>query len=297
MTSVRARLSEFGLRRFVFSAVVLAFFGLFVLTGGWRLLADSVAGWFENGLGLHDEFEPAHRIHFVTFSVMIWPAVVGMLAALWSPREHLAAQFMALLPWVGLVVAFALTGFWDPFVMIGIFGSLVLLATLLHPAGRELVTWFDASQVSRLMLALVLVAAVPLLAFTATQVGLQTGAIEQAGHAHGAAGSHAEVHEQHVEHGHFALMTAFGLVVLGMGLLSSLRPTGWWLPAGVTGALAMYFGAASVTFPETASSAGTAWGLAAVAWGSAFVAATVLIQRHEPVAPYGDRKPTIMSED
>lgn len=185
MESVVSRIRDAGLRRIASAVVVLVFLGFFVLTGGWRMLAFTVAGWFEGALGLFGEFEPVHRIHTMSFALLIWPAILGMLVQLRSPRKHLAGQLMALVPWVALLLTFALTDFWKPLPMIAIMGGLTLVATLVHPAGRELVTSISVPQVSRVMLALVLVGAIPLLAFAATQVGLQTGAIEIAGHGQG----------------------------------------------------------------------------------------------------------------
>lgn len=298
MGSIRSKVSDVGWRRIGSLIVVLAFFGLFIGTGGWRLLADAVAGWFEPAVGLHDEFEPAHRIHFLVFSAMIWTAVLGMLAQFRSPRKHVAGQLMALVPWVALIVAFALTDFWKALPMIAIMGSLVLLATLLHPAGRDLVSSISPSRVNRTMLVLILVAAVPVLAFSATQIGLQTGAIDQAGHGHdhGEAGAHAEVHQEHIDAGHFSLMAAFGFVVIGIGLLASLRQAGWWLPAWTTGVLVVYFGLASVVFPETASSAGPVWGVAAIAWVVAFVGAAELTQDSETPTLLGAKRGTPAGE-
>lgn len=286
-TSIRARLSAVGLRRIASSSVVVAFLGLFVLTGGWRMLADAVAGWFEPAVGLHDEFEPAHRIHVLTFSVLVWPAVIGMIAQLWAPRKHVGGQLMAMLPWLGLVLAFALTGFWKGLPMIAIMGSLVGLAAILHPSGRALLTWVMDGRTNRVMLALVLVAAVPLLSFSGTQVGLQNGAIEPA-HDHAGGTDHEQIHQEHVDAGHFGLMAAFGFVVIGMGLLASLRPVGRWLPAWCTGVLAAFVGLASVLFPQAASSADMVWGLAAIAWGIAFVGTSELDRAETTPSPYGE---------
>lgn len=297
MAAVASRVKAAGLRRVASAVVVLAALGFFVLTGGWRMLAFSVAGWFENALGMFGEFEPAHRMHSFAFSLVIWPAIVGLLLQLRSPRKHLAGQLMVLVPWVALLLAFALTDFWAPLPIVAIIGGLTLLAALLHPAGRELVTSISLARVSRVMLALVIVAAVPLLAFAATQVGLQTGAIEPTGHDHGAAGEHQEVHEAHVEHGHFAITVAFAFVVLGVGLVASLRQAGWWLPAWIAAGLAAFFGLASAAYPAAASTVDTLWAVAAIAWGVAFVGAAVRAESADEPSPYGSREPRAPAED
>lgn len=298
MAFVRSTISETGLRRIAFSTVVVGFLVFFlVVMESWKLLAFVVAGWFDGALGLVDEFETAHRIHEFAFALILWPVVIGMLAQLRSPRKHVAAQVMALVPFAGLLLAMAVTGHWKPLPIVGIFGSLVLLAAILHPAGRDLVRSFGLARIDRMMLALVLVAAVPLLAFAATHVGLQTGAIEQAVHGHATDAAHGEVHQEHVDFGHFMLVAAFGFVVVGIGLLASLRPDGWRLSAWLTGILAAFFGLASVVFPETASSAGTMWGVAAIGWGIVFVAAAELTREAGTLSAYGERRATPTPEE
>lgn len=296
MASVKERIKDMGLRRIAQAVVVLALFGFFVLTGGWRMLAATVALWFENGLGLGGELKPAHRMHVLAFSLLIWPTILGLLMQLKSPRENLAGHLMALVPWVALSLAMVLTGFWKPLPIVGIMGGLTFVAALLHPAGRRLVTSISVPRVSRVMLALVIVGAVPLLAFAATQVGLQTGAIEQAGHGHGA-GEHAKVHQEHIDAGHFALMTAFSFMVIGIGLVASLRQDGWLLPAALTGLLPVGYGAMSILYPEAASTADPMWAVAAIAWGVAFVAAAVRAQGADKPSPYGTREPPAPAED
>lgn len=280
MESIRGKFADLGMRRIAFSVVVLVFVGFFVLSGGWRVLADAVAAWFEPAVGLHEEFEPAHRIHFFALPLLFWPLIVGLLIQLKSPEKQLAGQLMALLPFVALFTAFAITDFWEPATFMGVFGAVTLLTTLLHPSGRELLGSISVSRVNRVLLVLALVAAVPLLAYVGTQVGLQTGAIEASGHDHAGSG-HAEVHEEHIEAGHFTLMTAVGLFVIGLGLLSSLQQPGWWLPAWFAGLLAAFLGLASVVFPDAASSGDLIWALGSIAWGIAFIVAAEITQESE----------------
>jgi hypothetical protein len=76
-------------------------------------------------------------------------------------------------------------------------------------------------------------------------------------------------------------MAAFSLTVIGVALLASLRPDGWWLPAWIAGGLAARLGVASLLFPNAGSSIGLAWSVAAIAWGVAFVAVAELTQEGE----------------
>jgi peptidoglycan/LPS O-acetylase OafA/YrhL len=251
MHSIRASLSEFGWRRRVFALVVLVILGLFGLVGvvdGSEMLAAGVD----------------HRIHDFTFSFLFGPAVAGILAQLRTPTKNVAGQLMALIPWVALGLAFALTNTWVPWDLVAIFGVLTLLATILHPTGRDLFGSFSVSRVNRVMLALVIIAAVPLLAFASTNIGLQR-----------------TVSNEHTALGHYGFMAAFSFTVIGVGLLASLRPDGWWLSAWVAGLLPALLGLASVVFPDVDSSLGPVWALAAIAWGVVFVAVAELTQDTE----------------
>jgi hypothetical protein len=67
-------------------------------------------------------------------------------------------------------------------------------------------------------------------------------------------------------------MAALSFTVIGVGLLSSFRPEGWWLSAWVAGLLPVFLGLASVVFADVDSSLSLGWSLAAIAWGVAFVA-------------------------
>lgn len=286
MAAIRARLEDLGPRRIAQAVVVAAFLAFFVgVMGLWRLLAFVASIWFENFLGLVDAADFAdHRIHDVAFSLTVWTIVIGMAAQFRSPDRSAGGMLLALVPFVALPVAFALTGFWDMLPMIGMLGAGVLLATLLHPAGLGLVRWFDRERVNTLLLVLIVVAAVPLLVFAAGQVDAQTS--DHAAHDHDG-GADAEEHQAHVEKGHYMLMAAFSFVVVGAGLVSSLRPPGWLLPAAFTGVAAGVYGLASVVYPEHASSAGTTWGLVALLWGVVFVGAARLSRDTGTPAPYG----------
>lgn len=272
MAAVRETLSRYGWRRIAFSLVVVAFLGVVAFLMR-QLLVYPLAGWFENALGLFGDHKIApHRVHDFAFSLIFWTGILGMLAQLRSPGKNAGGLVMAITPWIGLLAAFALTDFWDPLPFVGVFGGLTVLAAVLHPSGRDLLDSFDVSRVNRVLLALVIIAAVPLLAYAATNVGLQTGAIEP-GHDHAAGGgNHEEIHQEHIDAGHFALIVAISLIVIGLGLIAAFQPDGWWVAAWWTGLVPIFIGLASVVYPEAASSADFVWGLAAVLWGVAFIA-------------------------
>jgi len=242
----------------LFAVVTLGLFGLL----GVVLVQGEV-------VGTHSHFrEHHHRIHDLTFTFLFGTAAVGMAAQLFAPVKNVAGQLMALIPWLGLALVFPLTEYWSAhgsgFVMIAtaLFGALTLNAAIFHPAGRELFGSFSLARADRVMLALVAVAAIPLLAFAYTNIGLQRGAADD-----------------HVDLGHYGFMAAFSFTVIGVGILASLRPDGWRLTAWVGGVLPTLLGIASIVLPDAASSLSLGWALVAIAWGSAFVAATEIASR------------------
>lgn len=220
-------------------------------------------------IGSHSHFrEHHHRIHDLTFAFLFGTAAAGMAAQLVAPLKNVAGQLMALIPWLGLALVFPLTEYWSAhasgFVMIAtaLFGALTLNAAIFHPAGRELFGSFRIARADRSMLVLVAVAAIPLLAFAYTNIGLQRGA-----------------GDDHVDLGHYGFMAAFSFTVIGVGILASLRPDGWRLTAWVSGLLPILLGAASIVFSEVASSLSVGWALVAIAWGIAFVTSAEIAAR------------------
>ncbi|MCI0438645.1 MAG: cupredoxin domain-containing protein [Chloroflexi bacterium] len=256
----------------VFSLVVLVALALFVLIGlmlfGGFLGVEAIAAMGHFG-------SISHRIHDLTYSFLFGVAVVGLLAQLRTPTKNVAGQLMVLIPWAAFVLAYALGGILinllrPPFVPI--FGGLALLAAMLHPTWRDLFSSFSVSRVNRTMLVLVIMAAVPLLVFASNNIGLQRTATDA-----------------HAAQSHYAYMAAFSFTVIGVGLLASLRPDGWWLPAWVAGLLPALLGIASLVYPDASSSFSLGWALAAIAWGVVFVAAAELTQDAENPTLLGSR--------
>jgi hypothetical protein len=246
----------------LFSLVVLVTLGVFAFVGVVLLEPDLVSGHLGHNTAGHisQHFRsPHHRLHDLTFSFLMGTAAVGMLAQLRAPSENAAGQFMALIPWVALVLTSALTNTPIRFAPAPILATLTLLATILHPAGRDFFRSLSASRVNRVMAALVIVAAVPLLALAATNIGLQRS-----------------VTDDHAALGHYGFMAAFSFTVIGIGLLASLRPDGWRLTAWVAGLLPALLGLTSMVFPGVDWSLGLFWALAAIAWSVVFVAAAGL---------------------
>lgn len=275
MSGLGGRLQSLSRRRIAFTIVVLLLLGVFVLFTGILLLGP-VLLFFPDALGVNPDIGP-HRFHAMAISLVTWTVIIGLLAQLRTPRSNVAGHGLALLNFVTLGLAFGLTGYDESLVPFMVLGGLMLLATVLHPARHEFLDSFNRRRTNLLLLVLVFVAAAPLLAYAATQVGLQTGSVDQP-HVHGAAGHSQEVHEEHVENGHFVNTAALTFIVIGAGLIASLQPDGWWLPAWFAGIVPLLLGLLSLLYPQPSSAFGPLWSGAAVAWGLAFIAAAEYTQ-------------------
>jgi hypothetical protein len=265
MQSLRASLLEFEPPSPVFLLVVLLTLGFLGLIG--VMLFGGILGLSERIAAMGHFGSRIHLTHDLTYAFLFGVAAVGMLAQLRTPSKNVAGQLMALIPWIAFVLAFALGNILinllrPPFVPI--FGALTLLAIILHPAWRNLFSSFSISRVNWVMLTLVIIAAVPLLIFAATNVVLQRTVLDS-----------------HAAQAHYGYMAAFSFTVIGVSLLASLRPDGWWLPAWVAGLLPVLLGLASLLLPDVTSSLGLGWALAAIAWGIVFIAAAELTQDAE----------------
>lgn len=199
--------------------------------------------------------QPHHRVHDLTFSFLFGTAVVGILSQLRRPSRNVAGMLMALIPWIALGLASFLSNTWIRFAPTPFLAALTFCAIVLHPTGSNFLRQFRISRVHRVMLALVIIAAVPLVAFAWANIGLQETSTND-----------------HAGLGHYGFMAAWSFTVIGAALLASLRPDGWRLTAWVAGFLPALLGLTSLVFPDVASSLGLGWALAAVAWGVAFVA-------------------------
>ena len=209
---------------------------------------------------------PQHRVHDLTFGFLFTTSVVGILAQLRRPSKNVAGILMALMPWLGLLLAAVLSTDVSRVIVFNPSTSIApvaVIVALLHPTGRDFFRSFSLPRVNWVMLTLVCLAAVPLLAFASTNIGLQ-----------------GTVADEHAGMGHYGFMAAFSFTVIWVGLVASLRPDGWRLTAWVAGLLPALLGLASVLYPVS-SSLSLPWALAAIAWGTTFVAAAELTRGAE----------------
>ncbi|MFC7204379.1 hypothetical protein ACFQJC_12700 [Haloferax namakaokahaiae] len=237
----RARLYAFYLLALVTLAMAAAFTA--------ELLTLSLTGWGSAGVLLAE-----HRLHVMTIAALIWITVLGVAAQLYRPRRR-AALLQASFGVVTLVLLGTVLG-GGPLQEVLPFFILIGLMTLLHPEGLNVLASGD--DYSPVLLALVGVAAIPLLAFAANQVLLQ-----------GSGDSHALL-------GHYAEMAVMSIALLMMGLIASAGATGHRYVAWETAGLAVYVGSLSIAFPAQASAVGLIWGSLLIVWGVSFVAVSEL---------------------
>lgn len=229
------------------------------------LMALRMEQWLPGPFAEMGHFTQAHhRIHDLTFAFLFVPPVLGVLAQFRRPADNVAGMLMTLVPGATLALVLVLTLAGDgtarvlqpPWLLVL---AAALLATAVHPAGREFFRSFRDARLSWVMAALVAVAAIPLLQLAVTNITLQ-----------------ATVPDDHAAAGHYGFMAAFALTTIAVGILASLRPTGWTVTAWAAGLLPVLLGTTSTIYPHAASSLSLPWALAAIAWGAAFTAVALL---------------------
>lgn len=242
----------------------------FFLPGGFGQMAHGAAG--------------PHRVHDLTFAFLMTTGVVGIFMQLRRASRNVAGLVMAVIPFAALALAGILAGEFEIVVRRNpsrSIGPIVAVAALLHPTGRHFFRSFKIARVNWIMVALVGVAAVPLIGFASTNIRLQENAPDE-----------------HFFQGHYGFMAAFAFTVIAVGVLASLRPDGWRLTAWVAGLLPAALGLISLLYSDAASSLDSGWALAAVVWGAVFIAAAELTKDAAgsrllggPSAPKGSASP------
>jgi hypothetical protein len=243
---------------------------------GLDFFLPGIFGQMEHGM------VESHRVHDFAFGLLITTGLVGLVAQLRRPSANVAGMVMALIPFAGLLLAAVLAGggtlgtadiAWrrNPLYL---FAAVAAVAALLHPRGRDFFRSLSFARINWVMLALVGIAAVPLLGFAATNIRLQETALDD-----------------HVFLMHYAFMAALAFTVIGVGVLASLRPDGWRLTAWVAGLLPAVLGVWSMLFPNVGSSLDLGWALAAIAWGATFIAVAERTKGVEGPTLLGPRSP------
>lgn len=241
-----------SIRAAVFRGAVVLTLGLAALFSGMVVLMNLAPGL----MGMAHFAEHSHRVHDLAFALLVGTTVTGMLAQLRAPARNMASQLLALIPFAALLVSTLLSNPWvlaPPWLLVG---AGAVLAAMFHPIGDPLRA-FGPVPPHRPTLALVAVAAGPLLAYAFANLGLQRGSPTD-----------------HVLLGHYGYMAALSLTIVAASALAGGRAEGWRLVAWVAGALAAALGVISILYADVDSKLPLPWALAALTWGVLFVAVT-----------------------
>jgi hypothetical protein len=235
-----------GWRRIAFNAwaaILVAVFGV-----AFFGLTSLVLAWFEEVEGV------AGPVTDLGYGVLLGVILTtGLLVQLRSPERKIAGVQQAFLVIPALVIGSAIASDSQ-----NLLPALILLPAIgillaLHPAREEFFRRGVAP--SRILLAITVVAAVPLGAY-ALNMGAQ--ARDLAGPPH------------HVQR--LSTMAAMALAIALISLLAALQTRGWRIPAWSAGTAAIVFGVASVVFPDQRGGVGREWGGIAIAGAVLFMA-------------------------
>jgi hypothetical protein len=239
-TSPKRRVAFYVLAA-LFSLLLIVFSGVMI-----PLLPLVIIGWFNPDLfGIH-------QLHEMSNGAITWVVFAGVLLQLHRPERKVAAVQMANVAVLTAVIISLVAGTFFPGALV--FFLLTAAVAWLHPRRQDMLRLGGIRHPA--LLALVAIAAVPVLLYAAAQISLQLGP----------AGA-----DEHGEWGHYAVMAQVVVTVLLLGLLTSFGTTGWRIPAWATGFVAIVFGLTSVVFPGQSSSISLPWAIAAIVWGLAFI--------------------------
>ena len=222
-----------------------------------ELLATLVTGWTGAGgaeLGIH-------RLHIMGIATVVAVFLLGLFAQAYKPITRIASMWGAFATILAVSVGTVWYGVGRPEEVLP-FMAITSIVLVAHPAGRDLLR--RGGSYSPAMLALVAIAAVPLLAFAINQWSLSASATDP-----------------HALAGHYVMMAGLAIAPLAYGLVAALGFTGWRLAAWLAALPMTYYGLMSIAFTDQSGSTGVLWGALAIIWAIAFVA-TAEYSRLEP---------------
>jgi len=283
-------------RRIAFYAFLVLFALMHVAFG---LMPYALLGWFI------EEGTISHRIHLISFGWIFVLSFVALLAQVRRPETKVSQMYQVLIA-IGLLATTTIIvdRAIDPIVIAFIVMPIVLF--MLHPNRSGLLS--PSTNSNRTLLALALVAAVPLVIDATTQfrTGLEAARVagpifeeleqrpnlsedefeRELNAATRRATDSPEKAEEAAHHFHWSAMGAFDLIVGALALLAALRPTGWRLVAWSAGLSAVLLASASLANPGDASAINGYWSLLAITWGAGFIlVAEVIVRGGRPEAP------------
>jgi hypothetical protein len=218
------------------------------------LMAVSAIGFglFTVVFGFVGPDQEAHAFHNAMVASLLIvlsapPAIAVARSPATSTRQLVLLAMLAIAGLATMAVSLTIDPFTLPFVVsIGLLWALSPSRGDLLPAGRR----------SSILLALVLAATPPLVAYAIGQAELQR----------------TDHTSSHAAFFHWVETSFYAIAVLGLGLLAALRPAAYRLAAWTGGLALGVLGIASLAFGGYASSLPDPWGWAALAGSVAFIA-------------------------
>jgi len=232
----------------------------------WVMAVSAVGfGLFTIVFGIVGPGQEIHGVHNAIVAALLLglsaPPVIQVARA--PDRSIRALVILAAVAIAGLAtmaMSLTLDPFTLPFVLlIGVLWAVVPSREGAIPVGRP----------SLIMLALAMVAAVPLVVFALCQAELQR----------------TDDSSEHAAFFHWVETSFYAIAILLLGFLAALRPTGLRLAGWMAGIALAVLGAASVALGQHASALPAPWGWAALLGGVAFLAAGEWEARRQALAP------------
>lgn len=231
-------------RRYAFYAAVLFAIAVPVFMTGEMLL------WLATGWS---GFLGTHSVHDLVIFAVVWMGLLGLAVQFYRASDRVTA--ILAMPLIMIPAAAIGLAAGTELAMMGvIFGAVSLLALVLHPAGRSLLSFDRAPSPNRLLLGLYAVGALAMLVIGGLELVKQF-----------------TVADEHAIIQHYGNLAIGAFYVVVFGGLAVFRGRDWRFAAWSAGFVALYLGASSAVFPAVESSLGTVGGLLLAAWALAFV--------------------------
>ncbi len=206
-----------GRRRTAFVSLTVAFAAFLYLFSPFSSL---FLGWF---VDFDDNI--SHRVHEITFGMLLAMVLVGVIVQLRSPERHIAGMQQAVAVVLILTVVVTASTGWEWTTLIYLVPAVTI--AMLHPSRQEIFRP-RVSPAGGLLFLMVMLTLPALIAFSEE---------------FDKAANNVRFHQSH-----WGGMAAFGLALLATGYLAALRVRGWPLAAWTPGLSMVVFGIASLRF-------------------------------------------------
>ncbi|MEE8331206.1 MAG: PspC domain-containing protein [Acidimicrobiia bacterium] len=243
-----------GRRRTAFVSLTVAFAAFLYLFSPFSSL---FLGWF---VDFDDNI--SHRVHEITFGMLLAMVLVGVIVQLRSPERHIAGMQQAVAVVLILTVVVTASTGWEWTTLIYLVPAVTI--AMLHPSRQEIFRP-RVSPAGGLLFLMVMLTLPALIAFSEE---------------FDKAANNVRFHQSH-----WGGMAAFGLALLATGYLAALRVRGWPLAAWTTGLSMVVYGIASLRFRFDASARPYVGGVLVLMWAVAWLVTAERARLREARSP------------